>query len=143
MTISYFALPTIIDRPGETVQIDKVSKKHDYGCLGTYENGPAEAWHKSGRLYAGTQSLNDIVQRIGATAVNKPLILTQEALNAVRAKSLHGFSDNTTKLDDGTYLVPLNEDTAEETQDRLERLRHPGESDSDLIIRLMAGRQRN
>lgn len=64
-------LPTIIDkagryvtRRGETVMVDAVSARYraEFGCSGRYENGVSEAWHKSGRLLAGTETLNDIVR---------------------------------------------------------------------------------
>jgi len=70
----YFAplvtLVTVIDAPGlyvtragVTVSLSSVSSRHDFGNLGSYPNGTAEGWHRSGRLYAGTQCQNDIVRK--------------------------------------------------------------------------------
>jgi len=62
------AAPTIIDKPGqyvtrcgETVSIHRVSAKHDFGCRGTYQNGIAEGWHRSGRIMACRETANDVV----------------------------------------------------------------------------------
>lgn len=62
-------LPTIIDRAGkyitrggESVVIEKVSIGQNFGCRGFYSDGVQEGWHKSGRLYFGQQSKNDIVR---------------------------------------------------------------------------------
>ena len=64
----FVTLPVIITktgdyltRKGERVTIVKVSTKHDFGCLGHYSTGQDEGWHKSGRLFAGRTSDNDIV----------------------------------------------------------------------------------
>lgn len=73
MTSAYFAplvtKPVIIDTPGEyltrggeTVIIDTVSARHDLGCKGTYADGVTDGWHKSGRLYADSECINDIVR---------------------------------------------------------------------------------
>jgi hypothetical protein len=68
--VPLITLPTIIDQPGEyltrcgeTVTVSVVSSKHDLGCLGEYSPDIREGWHKSGRLYASTQSKNDIVAK--------------------------------------------------------------------------------
>jgi len=75
MTSAYFAsfilLEVIIDAPGEyvtrcgdRVTIEKESTRHDFGCIGRYDDcGTQERWHKSGRLLAGQLSPNDIVSR--------------------------------------------------------------------------------
>lgn len=63
-------LPVIIDAPGlyrsrggEVVSVRVVSDKHDHGCLGVYPCGTLEGWHKSGRIFAGQLSDNDIVSK--------------------------------------------------------------------------------
>lgn len=60
--------PTVITKPGQymtrggaVVTVEVVSRRPDFGCTGHYENGIHEGWHKSGRLYAGMESSNDIV----------------------------------------------------------------------------------
>ena len=69
---AYFAdlvgLPAVVvavgfylTRAGELVHVDAVSARHDFGCTGSYANGAGERWHKSGRLFAGMLSVNDIV----------------------------------------------------------------------------------
>lgn len=75
MSSAYFAsfvlLEVIIDAPGEyltrcgeRVTIERESNRHDFGCIGHYAAcGTPDRWHKSGRLYAGQQSPNDIVSR--------------------------------------------------------------------------------
>ena len=74
MSSSYYAplvvLPVIITTPGEyitrggeRVTISKTSSLNDHGCVGVYAvNGISDAWHRSGRIYAGMESLNDIVR---------------------------------------------------------------------------------
>jgi hypothetical protein len=52
-----------LTRSGETVLIDAVSNRHDFNCTGSYSCGRRERWHRSGRLYAGMLSANDIVSR--------------------------------------------------------------------------------
>lgn len=75
MSIQWFAslvpLPTVITKPGvyltrigEAVTITVASEKQDFGCLGEYLNGGTDRWHKSGRLYFGQQSGNDIVRAL-------------------------------------------------------------------------------
>jgi len=79
MTSAYFAplvsLPTIITEPGayltrggERVKVKTVSTKHDFGCIGSYSDGVSEGWHKSGRLFAGVYSDNDIVKKDDGSA---------------------------------------------------------------------------
>lgn len=74
MSSSYFAplvtLPTIVTAPGTyrarggaIVTITTISARHDFGCLGTYADGVRDGWHRSGRLYATSESQNDIVSR--------------------------------------------------------------------------------
>lgn len=50
-----------ITRSGETVDVVTATMGHEFGCIGTYPSGALEAWHRSGRLYAGVESANDIV----------------------------------------------------------------------------------
>lgn len=77
-TSAYFAplvlLPTVIAAPGqyrtrcgETVTVETVPpgiRHHAHDCHGSYANGTREAWHRSGRLYAGPECVNDIVSRV-------------------------------------------------------------------------------
>jgi hypothetical protein len=63
--------PVVIDGPGhyltragEVVTIEKASAHHDFACVGVYPNQVQDSWHKSGRLYFGTESKNDIVRRV-------------------------------------------------------------------------------
>lgn len=76
MTKAYFLplvnLPVIIDEPGkyvtrcgDVVTVTKVSSRHDINCHGYYGERykTKERWHKSGRLYATTESFNDIVSK--------------------------------------------------------------------------------
>lgn len=76
---AYFAplvtLPDVITKPGryrtrsgEIVTITTISRAHNYGCLGAYADGIAEGWHKSGRLYAERECLNDVISAIEAPA---------------------------------------------------------------------------
>jgi len=70
---AYFApivsRPTVITAPGEyttrsgeRVTVTKTSRLNDFDCFGVYaDSGIAERWHRSGRLYAGVESRNDIV----------------------------------------------------------------------------------
>lgn len=71
---AYFApfvvLPTVIDGPGqyvtrcgEIVEISQASNRHDFGCAGAYSNSVGERWHKSGRLFASRETVNDVVAR--------------------------------------------------------------------------------
>lgn len=71
---AYFAplviLPVVITAPGEyvtrdgeRVTISKASSLHDFGCTGTYApSGETDHWHRSGRMFAGRESRNDIVR---------------------------------------------------------------------------------
>lgn len=72
MASAYFAplvlLPTIITAPGKyltrsgaVVTVESASQKHDFRCVGTYPCGTREGWHKSGRIFAGCLTVNDIV----------------------------------------------------------------------------------
>jgi len=75
MTSPYFvpliSLPDIITesadyltRAGEVVVIGEISKRHEFACVGHYrDQNKSDFWHKSGRLYAGVESQNDIVGR--------------------------------------------------------------------------------
>ena len=65
---SLVTLPTIITSPGQyrtrggaVVTVSHVSTRPDFRCHGSYANGVRDGWHKSGRLYAGALSQNDIV----------------------------------------------------------------------------------
>ena len=58
---------TYITRCGERVTIETVSTRHDFGCRGVYSNGIVERWHKSGRIFAGVETQNDIIRREGQT----------------------------------------------------------------------------
>lgn len=71
---AYFAsmvvLPVIIDGPGpyvtrcgERVEITQSSTRHDFGCIGTYNCDTRERWHKSGRLFSGKETINDVVAK--------------------------------------------------------------------------------
>jgi hypothetical protein len=75
MSKAYYAslvcLPIVITEPGEyltrggeTVTITKTSARNDHGCAGKYETGTPENWHRSGRIYFGMESQNDIVSRV-------------------------------------------------------------------------------
>jgi hypothetical protein len=65
-------VPVVITKPGqyltrcgETVTVETVSTKHDYGCRGFYnKEGIKEGWHKSGRIYPGQECNNDIVSAV-------------------------------------------------------------------------------
>jgi len=72
MTSAYFASlvskPSVIVEPGnyitrsgEVVTINVASTRHDLGCKGSYANGTSESWHKSGRIFATSETANDIV----------------------------------------------------------------------------------
>lgn len=53
-----------LTRGGERVTIDHASTHHNFGCIGRYADcGTQDHWSKSGRLFAGTLSQNDIVAR--------------------------------------------------------------------------------
>lgn len=74
---AYFAplvtLPVVVAVPGayltrgnEVVTVVVASARNDFGCRGTYSNGVREGWHRSGRIFAGQESANDIVQLVEA-----------------------------------------------------------------------------
>lgn len=67
---SLVVLPVVVDAPGEyltrggeRVRVTEVSTKPAFACRGEYPNGTRDAWHRSGRLYFGTLSLNDLVAK--------------------------------------------------------------------------------
>lgn len=65
------------------------------------------------------------------------LHLTSEANSAIRAAADgNSYRQTGIKRDDGTWDVPVEQITLK----RLNELRFAGESDSDVIIRLCAGR---
>jgi hypothetical protein len=64
----------------------------------------------------------------------KNIVLTKEALDAIRSVSIGGFRDNSVRRADGLYEAPFAEDTFE----RMDQIRLEGESDSDVILRLVA-----
>lgn len=54
-----------VTRKGERVVVTKVSTHHDFDCFGSYVDcGTLERWHKSGRILATSETLNDIVRLI-------------------------------------------------------------------------------
>ena len=70
MPTDIFLMPPIITAPGqyrtrrgELVTITEVAKGHMFACRGTYPCGTVDHWHKSGRLYAGRESINDIISK--------------------------------------------------------------------------------
>lgn len=69
----------------------------------------------------------------------KRYFITYEALSAVRGQVRDGesFRDTSRAVGPGLYSVALSDDTIE----RLESLRFKGESLSDVIIRVCAGRR--
>lgn len=69
------SLPTLITGPGSyltrngaTVIVEAVSARHDLRCFGHYENGVKDGWHKSGRILATSETANDIVSAVMASA---------------------------------------------------------------------------
>ncbi|KKN85114.1 hypothetical protein LCGC14_0282830 [marine sediment metagenome] len=53
-----------LTRSGERVTVQQSSTKHDFGCNGLYVScGTSERWHKSGRILATSETMNDIVTR--------------------------------------------------------------------------------
>lgn len=50
-------------RGGDRVEIILVSERQDFGCLGHYDDGVPERWHKSGRILASRETQNDIVNK--------------------------------------------------------------------------------
>lgn len=52
-----------VTREGLVVQVDVAGgKAAAFDCTGAYPNGVREHWHRSGRLYFGQPSCNDIVR---------------------------------------------------------------------------------
>jgi hypothetical protein len=72
MFASLVPLPVIIDgagwyetRQGERVHIrSSTNSPTSFGCIGRYEGGPCDGWHRSGRLYFTVKSMNDIIRKI-------------------------------------------------------------------------------
>ena len=66
------SLPAVITAPGqyrtrcgEVVTIGAASDKlFDFACRGSYSNGVAERWHRSGRVHTNQECRNDIVEAI-------------------------------------------------------------------------------
>jgi len=53
-----------LTRGGERVAIYQASSRHDFGCSGRYADcNTQDYWHKSGRIFAGSLSKNDIIAR--------------------------------------------------------------------------------
>lgn len=50
-----------VTRSGEIVTVESTSQAHTFGCAGHYTDGKKEAWHRSGRLFATSESQNDIL----------------------------------------------------------------------------------
>lgn len=79
---AFVTLPTVITAPGryrtrggEVVTITEASTKHNFGCVGTYSapnEGVIDRWHKSGRLYFGQLSSNDVVDAIDIASPSNP-----------------------------------------------------------------------
>jgi hypothetical protein len=75
MSAAYFwplvLLPAVITRPGryrtrrgEAVTVERMPRpfaSHAFDCIGRYDSGVIEQWHRSGRLYAGALSANDVI----------------------------------------------------------------------------------
>ena len=62
--------PVIIDEPGDyrtreglVVEVHHASTRHDAQCRGAYPDGVKERWHKSGRIFTGQESINDIISK--------------------------------------------------------------------------------
>lgn len=66
----------------------------------------------------------------------KALKLSRETLALVRQHKLpfSDWKDTSTPANDGMLLVPIEDSTAE----RLETLRFPGETDDDLVVRVIS-----
>lgn len=67
---SLVPLPVVIDGPGlyvtragEQVAVHLVGARHRFDCIGHYASGQLDRWHKSGRLYFGQRSPNDIIRK--------------------------------------------------------------------------------
>ena len=61
-------LPTVIDsqgeyitRSGEVVEVTDVSGHH--WKHGRHQNGISETWHRSGRIFSGRETENDIIRK--------------------------------------------------------------------------------
>lgn len=68
-----------------------------------------------------------------------PIInISEEAHRAIRAAAQHDFNETGRRLPDGTWDVPVKE----ETLAAMQRVAFPGESLSDAIIRAMANLNR-
>lgn len=73
---SLIVLPTIVDAPGryltragEVVSVERLTRGFGgFGCEGHYPSGQAERWHRSGRLYFGALSDNDVVRFVEAAS---------------------------------------------------------------------------
>jgi hypothetical protein len=77
MSPAYFVplvpLPIVISEPGdyitrcgELVTVEQASRKNDFGNVGYYgatEEQITERWHRSGRVSATRESVNDVVSR--------------------------------------------------------------------------------
>ena len=71
---SLIVLPSVVDAPGryltragEVVSVEKITRgRGGFNCEGHYASGQAERWHRSGRLYFGVLSDNDIVRAVEA-----------------------------------------------------------------------------
>jgi len=48
-------------RCGQIVTVDRATMRHEFGCTGSYPNGTREAWHRSGRVLATSETINDII----------------------------------------------------------------------------------
>ena len=66
---SLVALPVVITGPGkyiarsgEEVNIKVAGGRVAFDCIGSYASGQTDAWNRSGRLYPGIESQNDIVR---------------------------------------------------------------------------------
>ena len=62
------------------------------------------------------------------------LNISEEAHRAIRAAAQHDFKETGRRLPDGTWDIPVGE----ETLARMQRAAFPGETFSDTIIRAMA-----
>jgi hypothetical protein len=63
----------------------------------------------------------------------KTLRLSDAALRSIEELAILPFRQEGTRQPDGTWLIPVEPDTWE----RLERHRFPGESDDDLVQRIL------
>lgn len=72
-----------LTRGGDVVTVNTVSTRHDHGCRGVYPCGTPEGWHKSGRIYAGMLSANDIVSAAPPVEANASSNLLDVAVKGV------------------------------------------------------------